>query len=90
MRSTTLKVTLVLTAAACLVGPVLAWVYVDAPTGAFFLVASVVVCVCATMPVVFGVVTRRSGPRRSTGGEVREIRLGDRPSRDAPVDRVQK
>jgi hypothetical protein len=72
------KTVLVITAVLALVGPVLAWVYVDGPTALLFLAASVVICACAAMPVVFSVGTRRNDLARLAREEAEEIAVDGR------------
>jgi phosphotransferase system glucose/maltose/N-acetylglucosamine-specific IIC component len=71
-----MKVVVLMLGGLSLVGPVLAWVYVDGPTAAMFLAGTVLVCICAAMPVVFSVVTRRNDLRRMAREEAEEIGIG--------------
>lgn len=59
-----------------LTAPVLAWVFIDGPTAALFLAATVLICICAAMPVIFSVVTRRNDLARLAREEAEEVRLG--------------
>jgi hypothetical protein len=58
-----------------LVAPAMAWVFIDGPTAALFLAATCFICICASMPVVFSVVTRRNDLRKWEREEAEEIRL---------------
>jgi phosphotransferase system glucose/maltose/N-acetylglucosamine-specific IIC component len=96
MRLSRIKLVMLVTASLALVGPVLAWVFIDAPTAALFLAATAVICICAAMPVVFSVMTRRNDLRRLEREEAEEIRLGEKGGPHAPAgdqgraDEIQK
>lgn len=74
-----MKIVIAFVAALAMVAPVLAWIFIDGPTGAMFTAATVLVCVCAAMPVVFSVVTRRRDRLRLERDEAEVI------GRDGPA-----
>ena len=64
--------------------PLVAWIWIDSVTAAFMLGVSGVICICAGMPVLFSVLTRRgpAAPPRHDDAEVIEITAPDR--RESP------
>lgn len=57
-----------------------AWVFMDATTAVFVLVVSMLICICAGMPVLFSVITRRTARASEPhdDAEIIEVNATDR------------